>query len=52
MLSIFYRKIDEKQLEYQYLRQLNIPSIVHNHYDANYMVGNKKALFINLVEYG
>ncbi len=30
---------------------MKVPSVVHNHYEANYMLGNKKALFYNMVEY-
>ena len=27
------------------------PPVLHNHYEANYMLGNKKALFYNLTQY-
>lgn len=27
------------------------PAILHNHYEANYMLGNKKALYYNICEY-
>jgi hypothetical protein len=30
---------------------MKTPSVIHNHYEANYMLGNKKALFYNMSEY-
>ena len=30
---------------------MKIPTVIHNHYEANYMLGNKKALFYNMTEY-
>lgn len=27
------------------------PNVLHNHYEANYMLGNKKALFHNMVAF-
>lgn len=30
---------------------MKTPAVVHNHYEANYMLGNKKALFYNMTEY-
>lgn len=30
---------------------MKTPAVVHNHFEANYMLGNKKALFYNMTEY-
>ena len=30
---------------------MKTPSVLHNHYEANYMLGNKKALYYNVCEY-
>lgn len=30
---------------------MKVPNVLHNHYQANYMLGNKKALFYNMTEY-
>ncbi len=37
--------------EKKYLRKMKVPNVLHNHYEANYMLGNKKALFYNMTEY-
>jgi hypothetical protein len=30
---------------------MKVPKVVHNHYEANFMLGNKKALFYNMSEF-
>lgn len=46
----FYFKLSEKD-EKKYMRLMEVPAVLHNHYEANYMLGNKKALFYNMIEY-
>ena len=46
----FHQKLKENE-EKLLLREFKIPSVIHNHYEANYMMGNKKALFKNVVQY-
>lgn len=46
----FYHKLSDRD-ERRYLRPMKTPVVLHNHYEANYMLGNKKALFYNICEY-
>lgn len=46
----FYEKLSLRE-EKKYLRSMKTPQVVHNHYEANYMLGNKKALYYNMSEY-
>jgi hypothetical protein len=46
----FYTRVSERE-ERKYLRRMRVPEVLHNHYEANYMLGNKKALFYNMSEY-
>ena len=51
MKVVYHKKLCEKSVEFKNLRYLSIPLVIHNHFDANYMLGNKKALYFNLSEY-